>query len=70
MWCGERKIGYGEITAGDISKYLLFLILSKTFSANDYTSEGLNKIRTDISLFFAFDFPKLGFELPISRLFT
>ena len=66
----KRKIGYGEITAGDISKYLLILIHSKTSSAKDYSSEALNKIRSGISFFFAFDFPKLGFELSISRLFT
>ena len=70
MWCGERKIGYSEINAGDISKYLLFLIHSKTSSAKDYTSEALNKIRSGISFFFAYDSPKLGFELPISMLFT
>ena len=51
MWCGERMIGYSEINAGDISKYLLILIHSKTSSAKDYTSEALNKIRSGISSF-------------------
>ena len=53
MWCGERKIGYCEITAGDISKSMLFLINSKTSSGKDYTSKALNKIRSGISFLFA-----------------
>ena len=70
MWCGERKIGYGEITVGDVSNYLLFLFNSKTSSGKDYTSEALNKIRSGISFFLQYDIPDLGFKKPISRLFT
>ena len=70
MWCGERKIGYGEITIGDVSKYLLFLFNSKTSSGKDYTSEVLNKIRSCISFFLQYDIPRLGFEMPVTRLFT
>ena len=70
MWCSERKIGYGEITVGDVSNYLLFLFNSKTSSGKDYTSGALNKIRSGFSFFLQYDIPNLGFVKPISRLFT
>ena len=70
MWCGERQIGYGEITVGDVSDYMLFLFNSKTSSGKDYTSEALNKIRSGISFFLQYDIPRLGFEMPLTRLFT
>ena len=70
MWCGERKIGYGEITVGAVSKFLLLLFNSKTSSGKDYTSGALNKIRSGFSFFLQYDIPNLGFVKPISRLFT
>ena len=70
MWNGERKIGYGEITVNVICEYLLFLFNSKTPSCKDYTSGALNKIRSAISFFLQYDIPKLGFEMPLVRLFN
>ena len=43
MWCDQRKIGYGEITTGDISKSMLIFNCSKT-SGKDYTNKAINKL--------------------------
>ena len=70
MWCGERQIGYGQVTVNVISKYLLFLFNSKTPSGKDYSSEALSKIRTAIAFFMQYDIPRLGFNISLVRLFN
>ena len=70
MWCCEKQIGYGTITVNNICEYLLYLFNSKTPSGKDYTSGALNKIRSALSFFLQFDIPKLGFEMPVVRLFN
>ena len=70
MWCGERQIGYGQVTVNVISKYLLFLFKSKTPFGKVYSSEALSKIRSAIAFFMQYDIPRLGFNISLVRLFN
>ena len=70
MWCAERQIGYGQITVDTVCKYLLFLFENKTPSGKDMSSGALNRIRSSISFFLQYDFPGLGNQMPVVRLFN
>ena len=70
MWCNQRKISYGTITVNDICEFLLFMFKSKTPSGMDYSSGALNKLRSSLSFFVQYDFPNLGREMPVVRLFN
>ena len=70
MWCTQRQISYGCITVNVICEYLLFLFGSKTPSGNDYSGGALNKIRSSLSFFLQYDIPRLGYEMPVVRLFN
>ena len=70
MWCGERQIGYGQITVNVVCQYLLFLFNSKTPSGKDYSSGCLSNIRSSISFFVQNDIPRLGFNQALVKLFN
>ena len=70
MWCAERQIGYGQITVDSVCTYLLHLFNNKTPSGKDLSSGALNRIRSSISFFLQYDFPGLGNQMPVVRLFN
>ena len=70
MWYAERQIGYGQITVDTVCTYLLYLFENKTPSGKDMSSGALNRIRSSISFFLQYDFPGLGNQMPVVRLFN
>ena len=48
---------------------MLFLYNSKNSEGNDYSGDGLNKNRSSLSYFLKYDFPNLGYDDIITRLF-
>ena len=70
MWCGERKIGYGQITVSVVCSYLLFLFNSKNPSGKAFPSGALNNARSAISFFVKYKIPRLGFQPPVVMLFN
>ena len=60
---------YSGITVNNICEFLLFLFRSQNSLGNDYSGEALNLFRSALSFFLKLDFPNLGYDSNITRMF-
>ena len=65
-WQGD----YSGITVAVVCDFLLFLFNSGSLSGSTYTGDALNTFRSALSFFLKLDFPNLGYDVRITRLFS
>ena len=68
-WYNKWICSYSGITVNVISEFLLFLFRSHNSKGDHYSGEALNLFRSALSFFLKLDFPNLGYDSTITRLF-
>ena len=68
-WFNKWVCSYSGITVNNICEFLLFLFRSQNSLGNDYSGEALNLFRSALSFFLKLDFPNLGYDSNITRMF-
>ena len=68
-WYNKWSRDYSGITVSKVCDFLLFLFNSKNSEGNDYSCEALNSVRSAIAFFVKLDFPRLGYDDNLTRMF-
>ena len=68
-WYNKWACDYSGVTVDKISRFLLFLFSSKTSQGKEYSVDALNTHRSALSFFLKLEFPNLGYDNTITRLF-
>lgn len=68
-WYNKWACGDSRITVNAICEFLLFLFRAQNSKGDDYSGEALNLFRSALSFFLKLDFPNLGYDNTITRLF-
>ena len=69
-WYNKWQGNYSAVTVADVCEFLLFLFNSGSDAGKSYTSDALNTFRSALSFFLKLDFPDLGYDARITRLFA
>ena len=69
MWYSKWQGHYSGVTVAVICDFLLFLFNSGSSTGSTYSSDALNSHRSALSFFLKLDFPDLGYDVRITRLF-